>query len=137
MAAFVFSLRSPGAAVDFFATARTDSSTALLPVLSNRLCRTGEPCLSAANPRLTYHIFGFDLRTGTVDAVPGVAKYNAWSSSISQGAFAAVPKGASGAIPITITPAEWAMTPALGAMVVTLDNKAGKEEAALLPLELK
>ena len=137
MAAFVFSLRSPGAAVDFFATARTDSSTALLPVLSNRLCRTGEPCLSAANPRLTYHIFGFDLRTGTVDAVPGVAKYNAWSSSISQGAFAAVPKGASGAIPITINPAEWAMTPALGAMVVTLDNKAGKEEAALLPLELK
>ena len=48
-----------------------------------------------------------------------------------------MPKGASGAVPITITPAEWAQTPALGTMIVTLDNKAGKEEAALLPLELK
>ncbi len=48
-----------------------------------------------------------------------------------------MPMGASGAVPITINPAEWAMTPALGVMVVSLDNKAGKEEAALLPLELK
>ena len=48
-----------------------------------------------------------------------------------------MPKGASGAVPVRINPAEWAQTPALGAMVVTLDNKAGKEEAALLPLELK
>lgn len=137
MAAFVFSTRSAGAAVDFFATAPTDSSTALLPVLSNRLCRTSEPCLSAANPRFSYHINSFDLNGGSVDAVPGVGKYNAWSSSISQGDFAAVPMGGSGTFPITINPAEWAMTPALGVMVVSLDNKAGKEEAALLPLELK
>lgn len=137
MATFIFSTRSAGAAVDFFATARTDSSTALLPVLASRLCRAAEPCLSAGNPRLTYHAFGFDLTSAFVDAVAGTAKYNAWSSSISQGAFATVPMGASGAVPITITPAEWALTPALGAMVVSLDNKAGKEEAALLPLELK
>lgn len=137
MAAFVFSLRSPGAAVDFFASAPTDTSTALLPVLATRLCRTGEPCLSAANPRLDYHINSFDLREDTVDPVPGIGMFNAFSSSISQGAFVGVPKGASGAVPITINPAEWAMTPALGVMVVTLDNKSGKEEAALLPLELK
>lgn len=136
MAAFVFSTRSAGAAVDFFAIARTDSSTALLPVLSNRLCRTGEPCLSAVNPRFSYHINSFDLKVGSVDPVPGVGTFNAWSSSISQGAFVAVPKGAGGTVPITINPAEWSMTPALGVMVVSLDNKAGKEEAALLPLAL-
>ncbi|HTG16785.1 MAG TPA: hypothetical protein VK747_16165, partial [Blastocatellia bacterium] len=97
-----------------------------------------EPCLSAAaNPRLTYHAFGFDLISNFVDVVAGSAKYNAFSSSISQGDFVTVPKGASGAVPITINPTEWAVTPALGSMVVTLDNKAGKEEAALLPLELK
>jgi minor extracellular serine protease Vpr len=137
MAAFVFSTRSAGASVNFFATAPTDSSTALLPVLSTQLCRTGEPCLNAANPRFAYHINSFDLVGQTVDVVTDVAKYNAWSSSISQGMFATVPRGASGDVPVTITPAEWALTPALGVMIVSLDNKAGKEEATLLDLTLK
>ena len=48
-----------------------------------------------------------------------------------------MPKGASGTVPVSINPAEWAQTPALGAMIVTLDNKAGEQEAALLPLALK
>src|SRR5438552_7688955 len=61
MATFVFSTRSSGAAVVFFATAPSDGSTAELVVRSGRLCRSGEPCLSAANPRLTYQAFGFDL----------------------------------------------------------------------------
>jgi len=137
MAAFVFSTRSTGATVNFFATAPTDSSTALLPVLSSQLCRAGEPCLSGANPRLTYHAVSFDVTSNFVDVVAGTAKYNAYSSSITQGDFVTVPRGASGAVPITITPAEWAQTPALGTMIVTLDNKAGQKEAALLPLELR
>ena len=53
-AAFVFSFRSPGASVLFFAAAPTDSSTTLLPVLSSQLCRASEPCLNQANPRFTY-----------------------------------------------------------------------------------
>lgn len=137
MAAFVFSTRSAGAAVNFFATAPTDSSTALLPISSTLLCRTGEPCLNAANPRFSYHINSFDLVDETVDVVPGVARFNAFSSSISQGMFASVPRGASGAVPVTITPAEWALTPALGVMIVSLDNKAGQEEATLLNVTLK
>jgi len=136
MAAFVFSTRSPGAAVDFFAVAPTDSSTALLPVLSSRLCRTGEPCLSAANPRISYRIDSFDLVNETVDSVPGVAKFNVWSSSLTQGDFVNVPVGGTVTVPITIAPAEWALTPALGVMIVTLDNKAGGPEAALLRLRL-
>jgi minor extracellular serine protease Vpr len=137
MAAFVFSTRSAGASVNFFATAPTDSSSALLPILSTQLCRTSEPCLNAANPRFTYHINGFDVRTDGADVVPGVGRYNAWSSSISQGMFASVPRGASGDVPVTITPAEWALTPSLGLMIVALDNKAGKDEATLLGVTLK
>jgi len=138
MAAFVFSIRSPGASVVFLAAAPTDGSTALLPVRTSQFCRAGEPCMSqATNPRFTYHAFGFDLTSDFADATAGPAKFNAWSSSISQGAFFGVPKGASGGVPIAINPAEWALTPALGVMVVTLDNRAGKEEAALLPLKLK
>ena len=136
MAAFVFSTRSAGATVNFFATAPTDSSTALLPVLSTQLCRTAEPCLNAANPRFTYHIDSFDLVAETVDSAPGVGKYNAWTSSISQGAFETVAPNATVDVPISIDPTEWALTPALGVMVVTLDNKAGQNEAATVPLTL-
>jgi len=85
---------------------------------------------------LTYHAFGFDLLSNFVDAVAGTAKYNAYSSAISQGDFVTVPKGASGTVPVTVNPTEWAQTPALGEMIVTLDNSAGKGEAALLPLTL-
>jgi hypothetical protein len=136
MAAFVFSTHSGGASVNFFATAPTDSSTALLPVLSGQLCRSGEPCLNGSHPRFTYHINGFDVTGGPPDIVAGMAEYNAYSSSISQGDFVTVPKGASGTVPVSINPAEWAQTPALGEMIVTLDNKAGAGEAALLPLTL-
>jgi hypothetical protein len=34
--------------------------------------------------------------------------------------------------PISINPTEWALTPALGLMVVTMDNKAGADEAQLI-----
>jgi minor extracellular serine protease Vpr len=137
MAAFVFSTRSAGASVNFFATARTDSSTAELPILASQLCRSGEACLSSGNPRLTYHAFGFDLTSDFVKVVAGPAKYNAYSSSISQGGDpVSVPKGASGTVPVSIDPTEWAKTPALGEMIVTLDNAAGAGEAALLPLTL-
>ena len=145
MAAFVFSTRSAGASVLFFATAPTDSSTAELVVRSSQFCRSGEPCLggplsgttSGVNKRFTYQAFGFDLLSNFVDAVAGTAKFNAGpTSAISQGDFVTVPKGASGTVPVTVNPAEWAQTPALGQMIVTLDNKSGAGEAALLPLTL-
>src|SRR5437879_1341964 len=45
MRSFVFSRRSGGFSTVALAEAPTDSSTALLPVLSSQLCRTGQPCL--------------------------------------------------------------------------------------------
>jgi len=47
-----------------------------------------------------------------------------------------VPKSAKITVPISINPTEWAQTPALGSMIVTLDNAAGSGEATLLPLQL-
>jgi hypothetical protein len=85
---------------------------------------------------LTYHISSFDITGGPSDIVAAVAKYNAYSSSISQGDFVTVPKGATVTDPVSINPTEWAQTPALGEMIVTLDNRAGAGEAALLPLQL-
>ena len=138
-ATFPINPSAPGT-LRFFATAPTDGSTALLPVRSSNLCAAGHPCMTTMvpNKRFDYHAYGFDLTNGFVDVVSGTAKFNAGpTSAISQGMFGAVPMGASGGVPVSIDPAEWALTPALGAMIVSLDNKAGKEEAALLPLELK
>ena len=135
MGAFVFSTRSPGAAINFLATAPTDSSTALLPVLSTALCRTGEPCLNSATvpgARITYHAVSFDLLNGGADEVEGSARYNPWNEAIETGGFATVAPGASAAVPVAINAAEWAFTPAKGLMVVTFDNKNGKDEAQLI-----
>jgi hypothetical protein len=140
LGSFVFSTRSPGASgTVFLAQAPTDSSTALLPARSSQLCRTGEPCLSkTANPRLTYHAVSFDLVNGGSKVVAGAAKYNAWSSSISQGGFVTVAPGQTDAsTTISVDSAEAARTPALGLMVVTFDNKSGAEEAQLIPVSVK
>ena len=132
----MFSERSGGAAINFLASAPHDSSTILIPVLSSALCRAGEPCLNAANPRLAYSAVGFDL-TDTVgpDEVDGIAKFNAWSSSISQGGFQTVAPGGTATETITKNAAEWALTPALGLMIVTLDNKAGTDEAQTIKVK--
>jgi subtilisin family serine protease len=138
LGSFVFSLRSPGASINFFAAAPTDSSTALLPVLSSQLCRATEPCLSAANPRITYHAVSFDLLDGGVDVVNGSAKYNVWSSAISTGGFATVaPGGTDTSNVIQVNSAEWAITPALGLMIVSLDNPSGANEAQLIDVKVK
>jgi hypothetical protein len=139
----VFSTRSPGFSVIFLATAPTDSSTALLPIRASQLCRgpsaaapAGEPCLSSTNPRFTYSAVGFDLLTDGVDPMAGAAKFNAYNSSISQGGFVTVAPGQTGTTPITINPAEWALTPAKGVLAVVLDNQSGKDEASLHEVKL-
>jgi hypothetical protein len=139
MGSFVFSKRSPGASIAFLADAPTDSSTLLLPVRSSQLCRAKEPCLSKlSNPRLTYHAESFDLANGGTKVVAGKAKYNAWSSSISQGGFVTVAPGATDATTvISVNSAESNLTPALGLMVVTFDNKSGTDEAQLIRVDVK
>ena len=133
---FVFSTRSGGATESFLATAPTDSSTALLPVLSSDLCFPGEPCLSAANPRITYHAVAYDVINGGVKTVAGSAKFNVWSSAISQGGFTTVaPRGTDDSVVISVNPTEWKLTPPKGVMIVTLDNKSGSEEAQLIEVQ--
>ena len=145
LGSFVFSTRSAGAVGVFLATAKTDSAIAELPVLTTAFCRGDnpatpavdpEPCLNAANPRFRYRAVSFG-RDGGVDVVEGPAKYNPWNPSISVGGFQTVAPGASATENVAINAAEWALTPALGSMIVTLDNKNGQEEATLLDAKAK
>jgi subtilisin family serine protease len=136
LGSFVFSTRSGGAG-GFLATAPTDGTTALLPASSTQFCRTGEPCLNAANPRFTYHATGFDLLDEEDDAMPGIGRFNAFSPAIfteNEFDFLTVAPGASASTDVTINATEWALTPARGLMVVTQDNAAGEAEAKLIEM---
>ncbi len=134
---FVFSTRSSGASALNPANtfAPTDSSTAVLAILRSQLCRTNQPCLSSTNPRFTYHIVAFDLFNNLTDNVIGVGAFNAFSPAITTGAYlAGIAPGASATTTLTINPAEWAQTPALGALILTTENKSGADEAQEVPL---
>ncbi len=140
LAAFVFSTRSAGAVVNFLATAPSDGTTALLPVFTTAMCRATEPCLSqAASPRLTYNAVGFDVKeVGDPDVVDGLGHYNPWNEAITTGGFATVAPGATDSSnTVTINAAEWALTPARGLMVISTDNKNGKDEAQLIEVGKK
>ena len=93
LATAVFSTRSPGNFLDFFATAKTDSGIAELVAQTSRMCRGDnpatpandpEPCLSSTNPRFSYHAISFG-RDGAVDVLEGTAKYNPWNPAIPVG----------------------------------------------------
>ena len=43
--------------------------------------------------------------------------------------------GGTATVPITKNAAEWALTPALGLMIVTHDNKAGADEAQTIKVK--
>jgi subtilisin family serine protease len=135
----VFSTRSAGASVLFLATAPHGSASALLPVRTDQLCRTGEPCLDGTvNRRIAYGAASFAQRSGSAnDTVAGTAKFNPWSSSLSQGMFAGpLAPGASAQVPVSVDLAEWAQTPAMGVMVVSTENKSGADEAQLVPVSV-
>ena len=117
--------------IRFFATAPTDASTMLLPVIASDLG------LSAANPRLAYTVDSFDGYSAGFDRLTTPAKFNAWTNAITTAGFASLAPGASATVAEAIDPAEWAKTPALGLMVVSLDNRSeGREEQQAILLEV-
>jgi hypothetical protein len=133
IAAAVYNLQTGvRAPIEFLAQASTDGSTMLIPVRSSRLG------LSAANPRFTYTATGFDLvETGASDSFAMSAKYNAFSSAITDGQFVDLAAQGSASVPFSVNLTELELTPALGLMVVTQDNKNGKDEANLVKIEVK
>jgi subtilisin family serine protease len=135
MVTAIFSTRSPGGTLVFNATAPHDSSTILLPMRTSNFCRTGEPCMSkTGNATFTYGAATFALRFGsTTDTVDGVAKYSPWAPTLSDGMFVGpLAPGETESVPVTLNPASAAVAPSLGLMVVTHDNKNGRDEADLI-----
>lgn len=133
IAAAVFNLATGAANIDFLAQASTDGSTMLIPVKSSRLGLS-----AATSPRFGYTAVGYDLvETGASDGFASWARYNAFSSAITDGQYVALAPNGSALVPFSVNLTELAATPALGLMVVTQDNKNGKAEANLVEIEVK
>jgi len=126
VASVVLNLHTGKARIRFLATAPADGATLLLPVVAS------DVGITTANPRFTYTAQSFDLFGTASDATAGTASFNAFNNSISTGAFDLLPPGTTASEPISIDPTEFALTPALGAMVVSLENMTKENRQALL-----
>lgn len=124
-----FTFNAAGGLVDaWYADAPMNGSVIELPALASDMG------ITSAAPGFSYSITGFDLIYGTIDAVPGSAKFNAFTPSVSNGQFVALAPGKSATLPLSVSPTLQATTPSLGWMIVSLDNRNGAAQAALIPV---
>jgi minor extracellular serine protease Vpr len=111
----------------FLASQAIDGTTLIAPVRTTSLCQTGSACLNAVSaPRFGYVTFGFG-RDGSFDQANGEGLYNIASQAISQGMFDVVAPGASATETVSIDSTEFALTPPLGLMIVSRDNRSSDE----------
>ncbi len=115
----VFDLNAGTGVLEYFADAPTDGSVALLQVVAADVGITG------ANPRFTNTAQTTDYVTGNTDSITTMAGFNAFTNAISTGAFASLSPGAKTSVPVSLNATEFKQTPALGVMVVSLDNMTG------------
>jgi hypothetical protein len=130
IATAVFDLVRGGGVFEFYAKAANDGATMILPVVAAHVGVT------AANPRFSYVAQIYDGRSHESDSITTPASFNAFSSAISNGAFATVPGGQRVSVPVSVDDKELALTPALGMMVVANENSTkGNRQALLLPVK--
>jgi len=127
--AVIYDFNTGALSADFDAVAPTDSSTILLPVFA------GDVGVTAANPRFSYTVADFDLFSDVTDTFTESASFNAFSSAISNGQFEVVAPDATVLVPVSVDPAEAALSPFKGLMIVTQDNKNGAKEADLVKVK--
>ena len=127
--ALVENLATNKFSADFFANAPDNGSTILLPVLAAHVG------VNSTNPRFSYSAESFDF-FGNNDVIPGSAKFNAFNNSITTAALVSLPPATSANVPLSINSTEFASTPTLGEMIVSLDNFAGAQQAQLLQVTI-
>jgi len=131
-ASVLIDLSTGNGIIRFLADAPTDGSTVLLPVLASDLG------LSPSKPRFSYAVQASNISDGTTETLPGTASFNAFTPSItnavSTGQLALLNPNQTALVPVSLNPAEFALTPALGLMVVVEDNTSGNPQANLIPV---
>ena len=124
-----FTFDASGALVDaFLADAPMNGSVVELPALASDMG------ITSGAPAFTYSVTGFDLVSGDVHSLDATATFNAFAPAVSNGQFAVLVPGSSATLPLAVDLAGQTAAPALGWMVVSLDNANGAAQAALIPV---
>ncbi|HXX60981.1 MAG TPA: S8 family serine peptidase [Candidatus Sulfotelmatobacter sp.] len=131
LAAFLFTYPdfTPVATPFYLADAPMNGSTVEFAVLASGLG------LSQGHGRLAYAADAIDPTTGIEDDAFTLAAFDAYSPAISTGdPLLPIPAGASTHLPLFVDNNLIKQTPALGWMVVTLDDANGAPQADLIPI---
>lgn len=130
LAAFLFHYPSfaPVAGPFFDADAPMNGSTVELPVLASMLG------LSDGHGRFAYAMSAFDLTTGIEDDIPSFASFDAYRPAVSTADFIDIPSGVSTDLDLNVDNKLIKSTPALGWLVVTLDDTSGAPQADTVPI---
>ncbi len=115
------STKSPG--IQYPVNTPTDGTTLLLPVLASDLGVT------SANPRFSYSVNSFAY-TGESDTTTS-ASFNPFNNSVTTGSYATLAPGKHASVALSISADEWKLTPALGVMVVGMENFNGGQARLL------
>jgi minor extracellular serine protease Vpr len=116
--------------IESLADAPTDGSTVLLPLLASDIGLD-----ATTHPRFTYTMTTYNVSDDTSADMPGRASFNAFAPSITNAeASTTIERNRLELVPVSINPAEWAKTPALGLMVVSPDNRSGEQQGFLIPV---
>jgi minor extracellular serine protease Vpr len=112
----------------FTVAAPANGSTVELPALASDMG------LNGGSSSFDYSAAGFSIFGGPFDVASGVGHFDALHPAISQGDFLSIGRGGSAALGVSVNKAGFAANPALGWMVVTLDDANGAAQADLVPV---
>jgi subtilisin family serine protease len=119
-ASFIFDLATGGLVDAWYAEAPMNGSVVGLPLLSSEIG------LTPGHSRFTYAVQSFSLLDGATD-VTGAASFDAHSQPVTSGDFLTLAPGGSANLSLGVNNGQLAQTPALGWMVVTVDDAAGRQ----------
>ena len=129
---------STGNIIDaFLADAPMNGSIIELPALASELGLSPNttpakpPAIPAtpARPTFSYRVNAFSLITGAVDTT-GSATFTPFNPAVSSGDFASLAAGTSTTMSLTVDDVQQSKTPALGWLVVSVDDASGVPQAA-------
>jgi minor extracellular serine protease Vpr len=124
-----FTFDASGDLIDaFYADAPMNSSVVELPALASDMG------ITSAAPTFSYSVAGFDLLTGDSDVVPSAAAFDAFNPAVSNGQFLFLASGKSATLPLSVNLAAQHGNPALGWMIVSLDDANGPAQTELIPV---
>lgn len=113
----------------FYAQAPTDSSTVLLPVYASDLG------LTKGSGSFKYSVQSYSVIDSTSDGIAGSAEYNPWKKGLEDGQWSDLEAGVTEQVPVAVNRGFFNATKPAGLMVVSYDNKAGANEAVLVPVK--